>query len=247
MNDITISYLLRLLLRRLYIIVLAAVLCGGLAFSYCRFLVTPVYAANTQLIISNGAVIIEDKSESAVSPTDDISKISSMDLQASMYLSGVCVDLLQSQKAYEKLSEALDSKLSYAELKKNITVSLKSQDSLFINITVKSTSKEEAIKIANTFVSLAPEYLTEYMPSAKAIPTQQANGASLVYPTTVRTSALAFIIGALVAYIIVLIVDVNDKTIKDEENFAECYNIPVLGCVPDFETVNEGGYNYGRK
>lgn len=248
MNEIKISDLFNLLLRKIYIVILAAVLCAGFAFSYCHWLATPVYSASAQIIISNGAVIIDNENGNQISPTDDISRISSTDIQASMYLSNVCVDLLQSQKIYELLATALNDKYSYQALKGSISVSPKEQDSIFINISARNTNPTEAIKIVNTFVAMAPDYLNTYMPSAKAIPTIQADRASLVSPRTFRLTAIGFLAGAIIAYIIILIIDMNDRTIKDEYNFSSSYNIPVLGCVPNFVTTNanEEDYKYGK-
>lgn len=246
MNEITIPYLFNLLLRKLYIVLISAVFCAGCAFGYCHFFATPIYSASAQLIISNGAVIMDNSQE--VSSTDDISKISSTDIQASMYLSNVCVDLLQSQKIYELLAEALNNKYSYQTLRSLITVSLKEQDSIFLNVSTKNVDPEEAVKIVNTFVAMAPEYLTDYMPSAKAVPTTQSSKASLVAPKKARVTALGFATGALIAYAILLLIEINDKTITDEYNFTECYNISVLGCVPNFVTATAEGeeYKYGN-
>lgn len=245
MNNITVSYLFQLFLRRLYIIIVAGVVFAAAAFSYCNWLATPVYSANAQLIISNGAVIA-GAIEMEETTSGEISKIATTDIQASMYLSEVCTQLLKSPEMYKKLATSLGNKYSHADLSKTFTVSLTGEDSVFINISCKSKSAKEAVQNVNTFISIAPDFLTSYIPEAKALPTAQAEKATLVSPKTIQTTALMFIVGAIVAYAIFFIIELNDRTVKGEANFSENFNIPVLGSVPDFEDPenNKGGYNY---
>lgn len=241
MKEITIEYLVRLLVRRLVLILLAAVVFAAAAFGYCRFLVDPVYRATSQIVVSNGAVIIEN-----VAGLDD-SKISGSDIQSSFYLADVCVGLLQTQDFYKRLADKLENKYSYGLLDSFISASLSKEESLFINISVNHTSPEEAKKIANTMVAMAPDYLKESMPSAKIMITATADNAGKVSPRTVTTTALFFVIGAALVYLISLIVDLNDKTIKGVADFTENYHISVLGAVPNFESTElQGGYSYAE-
>ncbi len=241
MKEITIEYLVTLLVRRLLLMLLAAVVFAAAAFGYCRFLVDPVYRATSQIVVSNGAVIIENEMG-----LDD-SKISGSDIQSSIYLADVCVGLLQTQDFYKRLSDKMENKYSYSRLDGFITVTLNREEDLFINISVNNTSPDEAKKIANTMVAMAPDYLKEFMPSAKVMITATADSSSKVSPRTVTTTGLFFIIGAVLVYLIALIVDLNDKTIKGVADFTDNYNISVLGAVPNFENTDlQGDYSYAE-
>ncbi len=244
MNEITIPYLFELLLRRIYIVILAAVVAAGAVFSYCNWLVTPVYSANAQIIISNGAVIVDTQSE--LLPTEEITKISSADIQASLYIADVCVDYLKTGGMYKRLSEALNGKYTEGQLRGAVSVSLREEDSMFVNISARNTDPNEAVKIANAFAAIAPDYLKDSIPYAQVIPSDAAIGAGKVSPATTRTTMLGFIVGAILSYVIVLLIDVSDRTIKDEMNFTSAYNIPVLGCIPNFDAAaGKDGY-YGK-
>ena len=241
MKEITIEYLVDLLLRRLVLMLIAAAVFAAAAFGYCRFLADPVYRATSQIVVSNGAVIIED------SLGEDGSKISGSDIQSSMYLADVCVGLLETQDFYKKLSDKLENKYSYSNLGSMISVGLNGEEDLFINIAANHGDPEEAKKVANTMVAMAPDYIKDFMPSAKIMITATADSASKVSPRTSMTTALFFIIGAVFVYIIALIVDLNDKTIKGVSDFTATYHIPVLGGVPDFESIDsQGGYSYAE-
>ncbi len=242
MKEITIEYLVTLLVRRLLLMLLAAVVFAAAAFGYCHFLSQPVYRATSQIVVSNGAVIIENDTG-----LDD-SKINGNDIQSSFYLADVCVGLLQTQDFYKQLAEKLEGKYYYTELDGIISVTTNGEEDLFINISANHTSAEEAQRITNTMVTMAPEYLKEFMPLAKIMITATADNASKVSPRTVTTTGLFFIIGAALVYLIALIVDLNDKTIKGVADFTDNYNISVLGAVPNFEnTDSQGGYSYAEK
>ena len=241
MKEITIEYLVDLLLRRLVLMLIAAAVFAAAAFGYCHFLADPVYRATSQIVVSNGAVIIED------SLGEDGSKISGSDIQSSMYLAGVCVGLLETQDFYKKLSDKLENKYSYSNLGSMISVGLNGEEDLFINIAANHGDPEEAKKVANTMVAMAPDYIKDFMPSAKIMITATADSASKVSPRTSMMTALFFVIGAAFVYIIALIVDLNDKTIKGVSDFTATYHIPVLGGVPDFESIDsQGGYSYAE-
>ena len=241
MKEITIEYLVNLLLRRLVIIILVAIIFAAAAFGYCRFVATPVYKATAQLVVSNGAVIIED------ALNDDGSKISGNDIQSSVYLADFCADLLETQEFNKKLAEKLENKYSYGELGAYISAYLVHEESLFINISVSHGNPAVAKKIANTTAAMAPDYLKEILPSAKIMMTATADSAGKVSPRTMMTTALYGMIGAVLVYIIALIVDLNDKTIKGVASLTEEYNISILGTVPDFENTDlQGGYSYAE-
>ena len=106
MNEITIEYLAGLLIRRLLIVILVAVIFAGAAFGYNHFLVEPIYRATSQIIVSNGAVIIDWGN--TYDPSDT-SKINGSDIQSSFYLAKVCESLLETQDFYKDLAENLEN------------------------------------------------------------------------------------------------------------------------------------------
>ncbi|MBO5726191.1 MAG: hypothetical protein J6S00_03930 [Clostridia bacterium] len=255
MNNITIEYLFQLLLRRIWIVLVSAILCAVITFTYCNWFATEVYSASSKVIIGNGAFNFGEEDEENVDLNSNISsittiasasKISGSDIQSSMYLANTCKELLQAQPIYEQLAVAMGAeKDDYNAFMRSITVDLASEDSIFITITAKSTSPEMAVKMANTFASIAPKYLNEYIPLADVGVTDTANRALLTSPRTFLTTALLAVAGAVVSYLISLIFDMNDKTIKGETDFTQAYTIPILGTVPDFDnptSMNTGGY-----
>ncbi len=240
--EMSLSYLLQLFLRRIFILLSVGVIFAAAAFSYNNWVAVPVYSAKTQIIVSNGALIMKGENN-VVTNTNDPDNVMSSDIQASSYLASVCVSLLETQDLYKQLADNFDNKYTYQQLRSAFSVSLKNENNVFINVTAKAGSEEEAKQLANAFIMLAPDYLEDYIPGTLAKVTETADKASLVYPRTVTATATFFVIGVAVAYAICLIVDLSDRSIKGVENFTENYDIAVLGCVPNFESEsNAGGY-----
>lgn len=234
MNEISLSTILRMLLHRLWAIILATVLCATLAFSYCKFLVTPVYQTKASIIVTNGAIITS---------TDFDSTISNTDLAASLYLIETTIDILKSPKIYQELSNAMNNKYSYKSLSNSFSISRRSDDSLFVDIAFKSTSSKEAIEIVNTFTELSDDYICEVIPTATVVPMSYADSAVVVSPRIIFTTIIFGFIGAIIASVLVVIISTLDKAIKGEEDFKTNFDIPVLGAVPDFDNSNSSSYS----
>lgn len=225
MDEISLSSIFNMIIRKIWAVIIAIVLCGSLAFTYCEVFETPVYQTKASIIVTNGAVI-----------TDSInSTVSNTDLAASLYLVDTCVDILKSQGIYQELSSAIADKYSYKALKSSFSISRRSEESLFVDIAFKSTSKTEAIEIVNAFADLSSNYICEAIPSATVAVMEHSDSAAVVSPRTVFSTVLFALLGAIISSLIIVIISMLDKAIKGEDDFKESFDIPVLGAVPDFD------------
>lgn len=225
MNEISLSNIVSILLKRLWIIAIVSVLCAAIALSYCKLVIKPVYKATTSILITNGGVITESGDDA----------IQSSDLSASIYLVNTCVDILKSQKIYKELATATSDKYDYRKLKQGFIIERKEEDSLFINISFRSTDPEEAILLVNAFTKLAPQSIEAILRSVKVEILEEADGANKVYPENFKTTAIFGLIGAVISAGIILIVALSDQAVKSEEEFVSFFDIPILGTVPDFD------------
>ena len=145
-------------------------------------------------------------------------KISGSDISASLYLADTVVDIL------------------------NTPVARRSENTLFIDITYSSTDAVKAKETANIFADVACDYIPSFIPSARANVASTATGAAQTYPRTTMTTAVVGILGAAVTYVVLFIIESMNRSIKGEEDFANSFDVPLLGAVPDFENVETGGY-----
>lgn len=184
-KTISIMDLLELAWRRLWIIILAAVICAVGAFGYCRFFLTPSYSATASILVTNGAV--------TTSYEETTDKVSSSDISASLYLAYTVVDILNTPDIYKKVTDSLGGDYEYQSLMNRSTVQRRSEDTLFIDVTFSSTDPKEAMRIANKFVEIACEYIPEYVPYSRAMVASTAIKAAKTYPRTVMSTGVAYL------------------------------------------------------
>ncbi len=238
-KTINIMDLVMLAWRRIWVIILAAIVFASAAFSYCKFLLTPSYSATASILVTNGAVI--------TSYAETTDKISGSDISASLYLAYTVVDILNTPDIYKKVADQLGKEYSYQGLMGASSVARRSDDTLFIDITFSSTDPKEAMRIANKFVEIACNYIPEFIPSARANVASTAIKAAMTYPRTMMTTGVAGVVGAVAAYAILFIIESMNRAIKGEEDFTSNFDVPLLGAVPDFENAEGSGYRKSKR
>lgn len=238
-KTINIMDLLMLAWRRLWVIVLTAVVFAACTFGYCKLFLTPVYSATASILVTNGAV--------TTSYDTTTGKVSGSDIQASIYLSQTIVDILNTPNLYKEVADKLGEGYDYQSLKGSTSVAQRSEQSLFVDITYSSTDPKKAMRVVNTIAEVACDYIPrKFIESAKADVASTAIKAVMTYPRTTVNTGAAGIIGAVAAYIVVFIIESMNRSIKGEEDFTNNFDVPLLGSVPDFENVENSSYRKAK-
>lgn len=240
MNNISIMYLLQLAWKRIWLLIIAMVIFAIAAFGYCKFFATKRYSAKATIIVTNGSIV-----NTAIDEYDD--SIATSDLSASNNLSIAVTELLKTGNVYDSFVEEYGEKYN---MKKGSTVRgmtsvvRREKTNPFIDITVTSTNPEIAKNMANDLADFACKYAVEnFFKKAEILPADEARYASLVYPRTLFTTAIAGVAGVLVMYAIVFLFDSLNQSIRGEEEFSMKFDIPIIGSVPDFgDTEIIGSY-----
>ena len=241
MKNITLISLFNLAIKHILLIITTAAVFAGAAFAYCEFIATPRYSAKGAILVTNGAITTD---ESGAQTT-----IANTDIAASINISDTVTDTLSTNGIYKQLSENINNQYSYVSLKSRASISQRDNNSLFIDISFTAEKPEEAVKLVNSYLDIAPEYISEALPGT-ASSVYGADSAAKVFPNTFTVTVIAGLLGALAAYVVVFIIDSLDTVIHDEDDFKERFDVPVIGSVPDFSAARSGksykGYNaYG--
>ncbi len=234
MNNLSLYHLFRLFIRNIFIIILSAVICGVGAFCYCKYFVEEKYAATGSVLVTNGGLLYENDNKNSVQGSD---------IAASINLSTTIRDILLTNDIYKQLANELDGKYTYSQLKSWVTVSKRDDLSLFIDITFETNNRNETVKITNAFLKLAPEYIGEFIPHSSSTAITTADFAHQTAPKTASTTMVAILAGAILCYVIIYLISLNNVTIQNEEDFKEHYNIPVIGNIPDFAKTQSKRYS----
>ncbi len=241
MQEISIFVLFRIAVKKIWLLILAFVLAAGVSFSYCEFLATPVYGASASIIVTNGAVVAPDNN-------NNTTKVLGSDIQASLMLVDSVVDMLKTPDIYKYVAEKLGDGYDYKQIKANTTVSRRGEDTLFVDIFYTDSDPQKAIKVANLFASASCDYIADFISRTDPKIVSSADRAGLVSPKTFRTTLLFGLIAAFVLYIVFVLIELFNNTVKGEEDFVSRYKIPLLGTIPDFDearrtlSYKKGGY-----
>ncbi len=245
MNNISLISLLKLALKHIYALILAGVVFAAIAFSYCKFVAVPKYSATGSVLVTNGS-IINDTQSSATSSTSS-RNISYTDINASLQLADTINDILNTNDIYKELSNEDGNRYTYSNLKSRSSVKRRSTDLLFIDVTFVASTPEEALRLANKFLNLTPDYVKDYIPSANTAIATQPDRAGKTYPRTSLYTMTAGLCGVILAYAVVYIISLTNNSIKDEDDIVNHYDIPVLGNVPDFANAKSKEYSTYKK
>lgn len=227
MSDISPKLIFSEILRKLWAIVLCAVICAVGAYVYFSNFVNPVYRATASIIVTNGAV-----------STDRTEYIASSSISASASMLTTCADILRTKDAYKFLTEEFNNKYTASNYASMTSISVRSRDSLFIDISVNNNSKALAVKIVNAFTENAPNYIKSVIPSSEVTVMELAETATVVSPRVMLMTFTAAFLGAIIPIVIITILAIADTTVKGEDDLADKYNVAILGNVPDFDITS---------
>ncbi len=228
MNEISTGQIFGAILRSIWVAIIVALAFGIVAFSYVNMFMEDVYRARSSIFITNGGIISIDGEDTT---------IKSSDFSASSQLLPSCVGILSTTEARQKLAEQLNNEVA---IKGTLSVSIRSDDSLFIDFRYSANTKEEAIKVVNAFAEMAPQYLKSFFNNSISVKNvEYATTASKIAPRTATITITAAFIGGILVFGIAALLAVLDQTIKGENDIVTHYEVPILGIVPDFEVLKK--------
>lgn len=240
MGEFSVFNMLKVLLKKIWLIIIISILCASLAFVYCSMIATPSYQARASVLGSNGNIATD--LELADGTTDN--SVQSNDLAASLSLTQTYEYMLTKMPTESQLFISRITEAGLVDYFNNSTVNVSAREDTFvIDITIISSDREVAKQIANIFVECAPEFISDYnIGVVKEL--SKARSATQVAPHTFITTAMAFILGAVATSLAVIYIAMSDRTINGEEDIKANYDVPVLGSVPDFQSTGKGAkYN----
>ena len=230
--ELSLADIFEVLAKRWPIILLSVILCAAIAFSYSLFAVVPMYGLNVTFMVNPEF----GNAQSTTIVTETQSYTYAKDAIKTY------MRLLSNNEFFDMLYENLDGKCinnySIGQLKGMISFSSIDETELF-NATIRSTNREDAYTIALEMQKLAPQRIQELrgFEVLKVVDRPQLKNISVVNNNTTKNTFVGGIIGAVLSVLLFIIIKLTDVKITDESDIKKAYNIPVLGVIPDFQTV----------
>lgn len=219
--EINLGEIFAVLLQKIWIIILATVVCGAVAFLYSFFIITPQYESTTKVYILN------KQSGSSVTYSD---------VQLSSTLSKDYEQLVTSRYVIEGVISKLNLDDTYEELAARVSAS-NTDETRIIAITVTDPDPEQAQKIANAVRDLAAQHITQVMDIEAVNVVDNANlPDSPVSPSVPKWTLIGVAIGMIVSIAVIVIQHLLDDSIKSSEDIEKYLGISTLAVIP----MNEG-------
>ena len=229
--EIDLKHLLLVIWHRLWLIILAGLVCAGVAFAYAWFFVTPTYQSSAQFYVNNQ---VPD------SPGFSASQIDAARDQASTYMV-----ILESRNGLSEVANETELGYSYEKLRSMVTAKALEDTEVF-EVTVTCTNYKHAAAIANAIAKVLPDKIHSVVDgSAVKVVDYAVEDARPVGPNYRNYLLLGFLVGGILSAVLVLFLEVTDTTIYTEEYLTQVYGkIPLLVVIPGTGSSKNGYAKY---
>lgn len=201
-------------------ITLAATLVSGLV---SFFVIDPVYETSTKLFIGK-----EESDETAYNTND---------IQMYQKLLQTYAQAIKTRDLVGRAIKNLNYDLEEKDIISSLTVTPVT-DTQILQINYKSKSPDEAKYVLK---NITKEFITtskELVPNGNVKIIEEVQlPETPVSPNKTMNIAIAFLLGLMVSIGLVFLLEYLDNTYKNKEQLEKDLDIPVLGSIPDLETV----------
>lgn len=231
--EIDIFALLETWKRHLSAIILLALIGGLVSYAVTLFFVTPKYQATATMFV--------------VSPSAN-SAIDVSDLNLGNNLTGDYVALIKSRKLLERVLADTGDPLTASQLLSMLSVSNVSGTRI-LQFTVTSTSPQQAMRLANSFVKQSIDFLPYTMGIKDNIPREIDLAMLPTRPYNmnyIRNIAVGLAVGALIMMAFYALRTILNDCFDRSEDIEKLCGFAPLASIPENEqsTQNKSGYYY---
>lgn len=218
--EISLLELLRVLLKKAWLIILAALI-GSLIFWGCTVnFVEPQYKASITMYVNSNS-------------NQEGNYLSSSDLSVAVRLVNTYINIIESDRVLEKVVAETGAQLEHNALRKMIYAAAVNETEMF-EVTVTSGDAQLSADLANAIAKVSPEVISQIIKGSSAEIIDYAKvPQTYISPNYTQSAILGFLIGALLAVAAIVIAHMLDVRIKSEEDLTGLFSVPVLGSIPD--------------
>ena len=220
--EINLKEMLYAWLRKLWLILLCALIAGGAAYAYTVKCVTPLYQASVTFYVNNYEV------------RNDNQTISSSDLATAQRLVLTYVNIIKSNTVLEKVAQESGLDFTASQLRGMMTAESIDDTELF-RMQISYKDPYMAAQIANAVAAVAPNEIANILEGSSTKVVDYAKVPASPYtPNYTRNTLIGVAIGAVAAMVLITLQVLMDVRIKSEEDLLKICDAPVLGVIPNF-------------
>ena len=215
--------LARVLLSRIWAIILATALGLAAAAAFTTLMLKPVYKSTSILYVL----------------TKSTSITSLADIQMGTSLTQDYMVVITSRPVVQKVIDNLGLDMTYGQLKENISV-VNPTNTRFLEITVSNNDAFLAKKIVDELADVSAERMAEVMETqAPNIMDYGQIAASPSSPSLIKNSMIGAMLGFVIACGIIVVLYLLNDTIKTPEDVERYLGLNTLGMIPLEEGVSK--------
>ncbi len=216
--------IINMMLTFWWFIVILAILVGGATYTYFKISATPQYKSTAKLYINTeGQQTSTDVSTSAI--TGAINLLPSY------------IEVLQSKTFIDTVSDDLDNKYSYDDIKGMLTLE-SVVDTNIVSISVEHPDSHVSYLVCSSIVNNAPSEMARVFGGGSTKLTEYPEEAEEPEALhTGRNAVIGLAAGAVVAMVIIFLVNMFDTRVKSKDELVSKYGVPILGEIPNLDTL----------
>ncbi len=223
--ELTFEKIFKTIRKKLALVIAIVVACTLGLFFVSEFVMAPSYTCQMKFRVNVG-------SSGAADLTNDTRL---------MNLTSDIIERIKSDKFYAMVSENAQGSVSSSEVERRISFTIVEDTTVFW-IAVSGPTSEQTYLLGKAVEKAAPEYIDSNGEIYAITPLVSAKlPMAPSSPNVMRNTALGFVLGAVLAVAVAVLIDFFDRRIKNSADIVDRFSLPLLGVVPCFETNERKG------
>lgn len=221
-SDISVVDVINMMLTFWWFIVIFAIFIGGATYTYFKVSSIPEYKSTARIYVNT---------EGQQTSTD----VNASAIAGAANLLPTYIDVLQSKQFLGKVSDDLDNRYSISDIKEMLSLEGVT-DTNIISISVKHADAHVSYLVCSSIVNNAPAEISRVFGGGSTKLTEYPEEAkSPEEMHTMRNAAIGLIIGAVIAMLIIFLVNLFDTRVKSKDELIAKYNLPIIGEIPSLD------------
>ncbi len=219
-SEIAILDIIVLMMRNWWIIVLVGMVLAVVCYAYSKSVSVPSY-------LSQGSLYIDTQREQITADVNATALSNARDLMPTY------IEILKSRSFNTVISDAMDNKYSYEQITGMVSYK-QVQDTNIMNVSVRCVDEVDSYLICNHIINLASdEILRVFEGGSVKIIDNPEDIPQIVVVNIFRRGVIGFIIGAILATVVLVLFDLFDTRITTTDELTSRYKLPILGEIPN--------------
>lgn len=221
-SEVSVIDIINMMLTFWWFIIIFAILVGGATYTYFKISSVPEYKSTAKVYVNT---------EAQQTSTD----VNANALTGAANLLPTYIDVLQSKEFLTQVSDDLDNRYEISDIESMLKLE-GITDTNIISITVTNEDAHVAYLVCSSVVNNAPTEISRVFGGGSTKLTEYPEEADEPEKLhTTRNAAIGLAIGAVIAMLIIFLVNLFDTRVKSKDELIAKYGLPIIGEIPSLD------------